>query len=175
MDLVMISRAQQILLKRAQREAALDDADYRDALETVSGCRSSTDARMTDRHVDLALAYFEAIHWRAVDSSALNPSCKPDAIFRQRGYWAAKNTRGNTSRYRYAAGNISREIAHTETALARLGFGPAYCAGIRAKVAGSGAMDVHALHKYQAALARTLRAKEKKLSGKLALPATSKT
>ncbi|MBE0541611.1 MAG: hypothetical protein IH623_09510, partial [Verrucomicrobia bacterium] len=47
----MLSRAQQILLKRAQREAALDDAEYRDALATVSGCRSSKDMEFTDRHL----------------------------------------------------------------------------------------------------------------------------
>lgn len=51
----MITRAQQILLKRAQAQAGLDDADYRDAIEAVSGipgCRSSKDSRLTDRHID---------------------------------------------------------------------------------------------------------------------------
>ena len=33
----MLSRPQQILLKRAQREAGLLDDDYRDALQMISG------------------------------------------------------------------------------------------------------------------------------------------
>ena len=76
----MLSRRQQILLKRAQREAALDDAEYRDALATVSGCRSSKDPEFTDRHLDVALAYFEAIHWRKADAGLLPPSCKAAAV-----------------------------------------------------------------------------------------------
>src|SRR5258706_9848301 len=100
----MISRAQQILVKRAQREAGLAEDEYRDALEAVSGCRSTKDAHLTDRHVDLALAYFEEIYWRGVDSGALQPPCKPDAVFRKRGFWAAKNPAGNTSRDRYSQG-----------------------------------------------------------------------
>jgi hypothetical protein len=54
-------------LKRAQAQAALDDADYREAIATVSGitdCRSSTDARLSDRNVDILMAYFEAIYWK---------------------------------------------------------------------------------------------------------------
>ena len=83
----MLSRRQQILLKRAQREAGLSDNDYRDALQTVAGCRSSTSPVLTDRHMDKVLAYFEAIHWRAVDAGKLQPSCSATAVFRQ-GYYA---------------------------------------------------------------------------------------
>jgi hypothetical protein len=157
----MVTRPQQILIKRAQREAGLVDAEYRDALETVSGCRTTTDPRMTDRHVDLALAYFEAIYWRGVDSGALPGPCKADAIFRQRGFWAAKNPGNSTSRDRYATNAVTEEIAHLESALADLGFSAAYCAAIREKIA-PGCEDVHSLHLYKAALRRTLKAKQKK-------------
>ena len=116
----MLSRHQQILLKRAQREAALDDAEYREALETVSGCRTSKDARLTDRHLDIAMAYLEAIHWQKVDRHELQPSCKPDAVFRQRGYWAGKNTRQETSRDRYNGMNLEGEIRALESSLQRL-------------------------------------------------------
>jgi hypothetical protein len=160
----MLTRRQQILVKRAQREATLSDADYRDALQVVSGCRSTTDARMTDRHCDLALAYFEAIFWRAVDAAELQPSCKPDAVFKQRGYWAQKNTRQGTSRDRYAASNVNREVVALERELGGLGFGPGYCASIRVKVT-EGRTDVHSLHAYRAALQRTLRAKRNKFVG----------
>ena len=73
----MLSRPQQILLKRAQREAGLSDDEYRDALQTVTGCRSSTAPALTDRHLDKVLAYFEAIHWRNVDAGELQPSSSP--------------------------------------------------------------------------------------------------
>lgn len=159
----MLSRAQQILVKRAQREAGLSDADYRDALEVVSGCRSTTDVRMADRQCDLILAYFEAIFWRGVDSGSLHPSCKPDAVFKQRRYWAQKNTHQETSRDRYAASSVSRQIADLEAALGALGFGPGYCASIRAKVT-EGRMDVRSLYAYRAALERTLRAKQNKFA-----------
>jgi len=159
----MMTRPQQILLKRAQREAGLDDADYREDLLTIAGCRSSTDARMTDRHLDKALAYFEAIHWRKADRGELQPSCKPDAVFRQRGFWAAKNTRGNTSRDRFAAGVVAGQIASREASLAELGFGESYCAAIRETVT-QGRNDPRALHQYAAALERTLNAKRRKIS-----------
>jgi hypothetical protein len=156
----MISRAQQILLKRAQREAGLSDADYRDALETVAGCRTSKDARLADRDLDKLLAYFEAIHWRAADAGTLQPSCRLDAVFRQRGYWASKNTRQETSRDRYNGRNQGASIRDLEAGLATLGFGPAYCATIRDKVC-QGRTDAAALHLYEAALRRTLKAKNK--------------
>jgi hypothetical protein len=163
----MLTRAQQILLKRAQREAGLDDAEYRDALATVSGCRSSTDPEMTDRHLDVALAYLEAIHWRKVDAGTLQPCRKAAAVFRQRGHWAGKNTRQETSRDRYARRNVGHEVADLETALGGLGFGPGYCAAIREKVT-HGRTDAHALHLYRAALERTLRAKRNQLCGPVA-------
>ncbi len=155
-----LSRAQQILLKRAQREAALGDDDYRDALELIAGCRSSTDPRMTDRHLDKLLAYFEAILWRAVDDGALHPACRADAVFRQRGYWASKNTAGETSRDRFNGRSQGADIAALEAQLNALGYGPQYAATIRDKVC-HGHQDAHALHLYHAALERTLKSKRR--------------
>jgi hypothetical protein len=159
----MLSRPQQILLKRGQREAALPDAEYREALETVSSCRSSKDPAMTDRHLDLLMGYFEAIHWRKVVAGELQPSCSPTAVFRQRGYWAKKNPGQQTSRDRFTQSTIEREIAGLEAALASLGFGEGYCASIRQKSI-HGRRDAHALFLYRAALRRTLAAKERGLS-----------
>jgi hypothetical protein len=157
----MLSRPQQILLKRAQREAGLSDDDYRDTLQMVADCRSSKSPALTDRHLDKLLAYFEAIHWRGVDAATLQPSGSAAAVFRQRGYWAAKNTAAETSRDRFNGRNQGGEIAALEAELARLGFGAAYCAAIRANVC-KGRSDARALHLYQAALARTLKAKARR-------------
>ena len=154
----MLSRAQQILLKRAQREAGLSDDDYRDAIETVAGCRSSTAPALTDRHLDKLLAYFEAIHWRAVDAGALQPACSAAADFKQRGYWAAKNTGQETSRDRFNESNLGQGIADLERQLAMLGYGQGYCAAIRKNVT-RGRDDARALHLYCAALERTLKSK----------------
>jgi hypothetical protein len=158
----MLSRPQQILIKCAQREAALDDTEYREALEVVSGCRSSKDPRLTDRHLDLLLGFFEAIYWRKVDALELQPPCKPDAVFRQRGFWASRNTRQENSRDRFAIAHAQQEISAIEQELARLGFGQSYTAAIREKVTASRA-DAYALNQYRAALQRTLRAKQKRI------------
>jgi len=155
-----LTRAQQILLKRAQREAGLTDEDYRDALETVTGCRTSKDHRLTDTHMDKVLAYFEAIHWRAVDGGALQPACGTNAVFRQRGYWATKNTRQESSRDRWNGRNQGGEIRELEAALSELGYGPAYCSAIRDKVC-HGRNDAASLHLYRAALERTLKSKRR--------------
>jgi len=154
----MLSRPQQILLKRAQREAGLSDDDYREALAMVAGCRSSKDAVLNDRHLDKLLAYFEAIHWRGIDAGTLQPSGSAAAVFRQRGFWAAKNTSAETSRDRFNGRNQSGDIAALEAELDRLGFGGGYCAAIRQNVC-QGRTDARALHLYQAALKRTLKAK----------------
>lgn len=156
----MISRAQQILIKRAQKEAGLDDAEYREALYAVARLRSSTDHAMTDRHVDSVIAYFEAIYWRKIDSGGLQPDCKGNAVFRQRGYWKSKNCSGESSRDRYVSSSVSTEISTLERELAKLGFGAAYCAGIRHR-AIQDATDLPSLHVYRSALRRTLSAKQK--------------
>jgi hypothetical protein len=145
-------------LKRAQRDAGMADTDYRDALQTVADCRSSTDSILTDRHLDKLLAYFEAIHWRAVDAGALQPSGSANAVFRQRGYWATKNTKQATSRDRYNHFNLGQEIADLESQLAALGYGREYCEGIR-KNSTHGRDDAHALHLFRTALQRTLKTK----------------
>ena len=157
----MLSNPQKALLKRAQREAGLSDDDYREALEMVAGCRSSTSPALTDRHLDKLLAYFEAIHWRAVDAGTLQPSCKPNAVFRQRGFWAGRNTNAETSRDRWNDQNLGRDVSDLERQMAALGFGQGYCAAIRNKVA-HGRDDAHALHLYCAALQRTLKAKARR-------------
>jgi hypothetical protein len=160
----MISRAQQILIKRAQREAGLDDAEYRDALQLAAGCRSTKDPAMTDRGVDLVLAYIEAIHWRKVDACELQPPCSAGAIFRQRLFWASRNPRQDTSRDRFNRSTIGADIESLESALGRLGFNAQYCAGIRARVT-KGRNDAHGQYLYRTALRRTLAAKQKKLNG----------
>ncbi|HWQ92547.1 MAG TPA: hypothetical protein VN673_12815 [Clostridia bacterium] len=152
----MISRHQQILVKRAQREAGLVDDEYRDALQVVSGCRSTKDEALADRHVDLVLAYMEAIFWRKVDAGDLPAPCSGNAVFRQRGYWQRKNPRGNTSRDRYAQADSLQGIAALESSLAELGYGADYCAAIRAKMAGN---QIN----YRAALSRTLKVKQRKV------------
>jgi hypothetical protein len=157
----MLSRAQQILLKRAEREAGLSNDDYRDALEMIAGCRSSTSPALTDRHLDKLLGFFEAIHWRAVDAGTLQPSGSATAVFRQRGFWAARNTNQETSRDRFNGLNSGRAVADLEKEMAALGFGQGYCASIRTKVT-HGRDDVHALHLYCAALQRTLKAKSRR-------------
>ena|ERR1700733_7362397 len=157
----MISRAQQILLKRAQREAALSDDEYRDALQTVADCRSSTSPALTDRHLDKLLAYFEAIHWRAVDAGTLQPRSSAAAVFRQRGYWAAKNTSQETSRDRFTGQNLGQTVADLESQLAEFGCSAGYCAAIRKNVT-KGRDDARALHLYRAALERTLKAKSRR-------------
>jgi len=157
-----LTRAQQILLKRAQAEAGILDYDYRGSIATVSGmedCTSSKDPRLTDRHCDQLLAFFEAIHWQAVDAGHLQPSCKPDAVFRQRGYWADKNPRGNTSRDRYADGDLTAEIAETEAALAALGCGHRYVMAIQNNLRRNGGFSPAA---YLGAIKRSLTYKQRK-------------
>lgn len=154
----MLSNPQKALLKTAQRQATLVDVEYRDAIATVSGmadCRSSTDDRLTDSHMDRLMSYLEAIYWRKVDNQELQHVFKANAAFRQRGFWAERNRRGNTSRDRFTELAINGEIADLEAGLAELGFGAAYCAAIRASVGAAG------LFKYAAALKRTLEAKQR--------------
>ena len=157
----MLSRPQQIKLKMAQKEAGISDDDYREALEVVTGCRSSTAPALTDRDFDKLLSYFEAIHWHAVDAGKLQPSCRTNAVFRRRGYWAAKNTRQETSRDRFNGVNIRAQITALENNLEALGFGAEYCAVIRKNVT-KGREDEHALHLYSAALERTVNAKTRR-------------
>lgn len=156
----MLSRAQQIILKRAQRQAGIEDAEYRETLFRFAGCESSRDSRFSNEHLDTVLAYFEAIFWRAVDAGILNAPCKGDEVFLQRGYWASKNTRAETSRDRYNTKNLSAEISALESELERLGFGESYCQAIRENVT-QGGTNARCLNLYRAALERTLKSKRK--------------
>ncbi|HYG35760.1 MAG TPA: hypothetical protein VEC99_13300 [Clostridia bacterium] len=164
----MLTRSQQILLKRAQKEAGLSDAEYREAIEVVTGipgCRSSKEPSLTDRHLDKMLAYFEAIHWRRVDLNELPAECKPGAVFRQRGFWAGKNTNSETSRDRFVSSTLGAEISRLERALGSLGFGVGYCQAIRERVCGEDSSSA-ADYRYKAALERTLSAKRKSFAGR---------
>lgn len=158
----MLSRPQQILLKRAQREAALDDAEYRDALEAVTGHRTSTAPALTDRHLDKLLGYLEAIHWQAVDAGKLQPSGSATAVFRERLFWARKNTKLETSRDRFNQSNLGQSIADLEGHLATLGFGKLYCDSIRRNVT-KGHEDARAQYLYRTALERTVKSKARHL------------
>lgn len=143
------------------RQAGLSDNDYRDALEVVSGFRTSKSPALTDRDLDKALAYFEAIYWRSVDAGSLQPSSSATAVFRRRGYWAAKNTSQETSRDRFTGENLLARIAALERKLAGMGYGFTYCAEIRRKVT-HGRNDGRSQHLYLAALTRTVEAKVKR-------------
>lgn len=164
----MLTNDQKSLLKRAQRQAGISEEEYRDTLERYAGVRSSTDPAVTDEHLDLLLAYFEAIYWRAVDAKTLPAPCKRGEPFVQRGYWAAKNPTGNTSRDRYTTEGINDDIATLERQLTReFGCGYRYFEAIKGKVipAASSQMTWPAgLMKYKVALERTLAAKRKKAS-----------
>jgi hypothetical protein len=95
----------------------------------------------------------EAIHWRKVDGvRCFQPSCKPNAVFRQRGYWASKNPKGSTSRDRFGEGNLQPAVAALEQELAELGCGMAYCRAIQNKI------QPFSLAKYLGALNRTVKA-----------------
>lgn len=168
----MLTRHQQILLKRAQAQAGVEDAEYRDSLEMVSGARSSTDPRVSDDHLDVMLAYLEGIYWRGFDAGTLPAPCNRSAVFVQRGYWADKNKRGNTSRDRYTVEHLNHDIDTLERALANeFHCSLRYFEAIKLKVIPHGARAYGTqsemtwpagLVKYKAALERTLAAKRKK-------------
>jgi hypothetical protein len=158
----MLTRPQQILLKRAQRQAGIEDAEYRETMESLCHVRSSTDPRLADEDLDKMLAYFEAVFWRGVDAGRLQPSCKPNEPFQKRGFWKARNCAGNTSRDRHSYSDLSIRIEAFEADLALLGYGPDYCQAIREKVT-HGRDDVRALHHYRVALERTLSAKRRRV------------
>ena len=156
-----LTRAQQILLKRAQQQAGVDDAEYRSTLSQLSypDCHSSTDPRLTDRHLDIFLAYFEAIYFRRLDRGEVAP---PDftkrltPVFQQPGYWAVKNRNGNTSRDRYAEKNFDTQRAALENQLAKMGYGLRYFQAIQNRIRPFSQIN------YIAALKRTLAAKQRK-------------
>lgn len=124
----------------------------------MADCRSSTDARLTDAHVDNLLSYFEAILWRKVDAGELQASCKPTAVFRQRGFWASRNRKGNTSRDRHVELECAKQVVALEDELHALGFGFSYLTAIQNHIQPWSVVN------YLAALKRTLASKKKKLT-----------
>src|SRR6266496_1356837 len=120
----MLSNPQKSLIKRAQRQAALLTtlAD----VTSLPLIRSSKDPRLTDAHVDTILSYFEAIYWRKVDSGELQHFSRRHAPFLERGYWTAKNTRGNTSRDRYTAQDLAGQVTVLESEMYAAGHGFKY-------------------------------------------------
>jgi hypothetical protein len=162
----MISRPQQILIKRAQHDANLGDQDYRDALELIAGpgVRSSKDPRLTDEHLDNLLSYFEAIYWRKYVLG--EPVRRDSTIFHQQNYWAAKNTKAENSRDRFVSRTVHQEICALEQELAGLGYAANYLDAIKRKVMGVAADgddgSPRELSRYRAALERTLAAKRRK-------------
>lgn len=156
----MLTNDQKSLLKRAQRQAGLNDADYRYWLGVIAQVESSTDARIGDRHLDRLLAQFEAVFWQRVDAGACARPRLGDtwAPFRERGYWARKNTAAETSRDRFVKADVGGEIIALENEMYGLGFNTAYVAAIRLKVTG-GHGTPRALQSYKLALARTVASK----------------
>ncbi len=149
----MLTRPQQILLKRAQAEAGIEDAEYRATLMTLTACRTSTDPRLTDRQLDDLLSYFEAIYWRRFDAGEIQASGSALPVFRQRNYWAHRNGRAHNSRDRFVEIELQRAIEALHTRLAELGFGFAYTQAIEQRI------HPFSLVAYKAALERTLKSK----------------
>lgn len=158
----MLSRAQIILLKRAQHDAGLADPDYREALQMIAGVKSSKDPKLTDEHLDKLLAYFEAIFWRKVDQANAEHEMRASDVFRHRGHGASKNTKAENSRDRFATVVLKQDIQMLERQLAALGCGPGYCAAI-ARNAHLDLTDSQDLAKYKYVLGRSLAAKRKKM------------
>lgn len=154
-----LSNAQKWLCKRAQAQAQLSDADYRDIWHTVAGVTSSTDPKLTDRQMDKFLALLEAIYWRKVDAGEISHTPKRGHDpFIARSYWGNKNSKHSTSRERFAAQAIASEIQELEAKLDAIGYGGQYCARILENISTAGPQR---LVNYRAALRRTLNAKRK--------------
>jgi hypothetical protein len=153
--LFVLSNDQKALVKRAQREASIDDEEYRQILdqELGFGVRSSTDPRLGDRHFDRILAYFEAIYWRKVDAQEIVQK-HPKSVFQVRGYWASKNTVQSNSRERHADRALSSELNRLESALKLRGVHENYLYAISKKTGGR-------TWQYRFALMRTLAARNK--------------
>lgn len=162
----MLTNSQKGLLKRAQAQASLSDADYRDALECVAGVSSSTDPALGDDHLDVLMAYFEAIYWRGVDAGTLQASCKGSAPFRQRDYWAAKNPARNTSRDRWLDAWTEEAIERLEGELLATGVGAGYLVAIKTRVREGTAekWTPPQWRAYGAALERSLMARRAKVA-----------
>ena len=155
----MLSNEQKALIKRAQREALINEEEYRQILfeDLGFGVHSSTDPRLGDRHFDKILAYFEAIYWRKVDAGEVVKR-HPKTVFQRRGYWSSKNTIQTNSRERYADRALNLEINRLESELRSRGVNERYLTAISNKT-GRG-------WQYRYALMRTLAAQKKKYAGR---------
>lgn len=158
----MLTQPQIWKLKAAQKQAGIDDEEYRAALQQLCGVTTSKDAGLGNEHWDMLMSYFEAIYWRGVDAGCLPLPCKDTAPFQKRGYWASKNTRTETSRDRHNQAHVLASITQAENDLAAIGCGPAYVDAIRTKVT-RGQDTPAALFRYLGALQRTYTARLKKL------------
>jgi hypothetical protein len=158
----MLSAAQIKTLKMAQRQAGIGDDEYREHLGRF-GVASSKDPALGDDALDAILSLFEAIYWRGVKEGRLQAPCTGREIFRQEGYWAAKNPSGNTSRDRYTGTGLQAEIERTESSLYQSGCGLSYVAAIRNRVC-RGLYTPPQQRAFLAALQRTLAARQRKHS-----------
>lgn len=154
----MLTKPQIWKLKAAQRQAGVEDEEYRATLRQFFGVESSKAPEIGNEHWDTLMSYFEAVYWRGVDAGRLPAPCTPAAPFQKRGYWAAKNTRAETSRDRHNFNAIRGEIARLEAELNELGCPPRYLNAIRDKVT-RGQESLSALHHYRGALLRTRAAR----------------
>jgi hypothetical protein len=153
----MLTNPQKSLLKRAQRAAAIHDAEYRDTLESIAGVRTCTDPRLNDRHLDKLMGLFEGFYWREIDLGRLPRLGDALIVFARRGYWKEKNSNTETSRDRFAQDQLDSAIALLEHQLKLLGHGDGYLISLRRKIPN----PIH----YRAALRRTLASKSKSAHG----------
>jgi hypothetical protein len=86
----------------------------------------------------------------------LQPSCKANAVFRQRVYWVSKNLKGNTSRDKFGQSNLQPQVDELERELTEMGYGFTYLRAIQNKI------QPFSLAKYPGALNRTVKAKRRK-------------
>lgn len=155
-----LTNAQKSLCKRAQRQADVPDAEYREAWRQITGladCDTSTDPRLGNRELDKMMSYMEAIYWRRIDERTLQVGAyNRHHPFRTRGYWSARNRKIETSRDRFLAGAASGNVIGLERNLSLAGYDPKNLEGIRRR------MDGKTPFAHRAALQRTLNALKNK-------------
>jgi len=133
----MLSNPQKSLVKRAQRQAAVPEEDYRDMWRVVTGwmdCDTSTDPRLGDVHMDRMMGYLEAIYWRRVQEGTLQPVSKPNAPFLKEGFWKNRNKAQSTSRDRYQKQRITESVHDLERRLLAAGYPPQKISAIKGKL-----------------------------------------
>ncbi len=178
----MLTNPQKSLIKRAQRDCALSDVEYRDVLDTCTNCRSSKDPRLDDTAFDTIMKYLEAIYWRKIDQSAIadrlsaiglaSPartsrsfaSIRGSKIFSRRNYWANKNTRKSTSRDRYQIDRLQEECETLRDEAARY-KPPNYLATIANKCCPLYPPTLDMLCAWRNALRGVIAREKSKLSG----------